>query len=136
MKVIDLLNKIANGEEVPTFRYEGNRYLYSKATAMFDDLDNDERCKSEIYLSELNDEIEIIEDTPKVQVEMTQQEYNEYLDRKLFTPKEDKKIEKLDDYIAFCDGTYETRWSGTEMYIVDKLNEIIDRLNGKDNDSE
>lgn len=123
MKVIDLLNKIANKEEVPErILYGGYTYWYDKLnkdyyTYICKDLEDEDISYlfDNCFASDiLNDEIEIIGDTPK----------------------EDKKIEKLDDYIAFCDGTYETRWSGTEMYIVDKLNEIIDRLNGKDNDSE
>lgn len=43
--------------------------------------------------------------------------------------KEDKKIEKLDDNIAYYSGTFETRWNDSEQYIVNKINEIIDKIN-------
>lgn len=72
---------------------------------------------------------------------MTQEEYMEYLDNKLDTPKEDKKIKKIDEREALDKiFTYE---KSSNLYflslyvqndIVNKLNEIIDKINGEDND--
>ena len=115
MKMIDLLNKIANGEEVPMFKYEGHRYEYSKVNEMFEDLDNDERCKSEIYFCELNDEVEIIEE------------------------QEDKKIKRLNQDNFQCVSNLEASGQSANYFeygleseirdIVDKINEIIDKVN-------
>ena len=102
MKVIDLLNKIANGEEVPNFKYEGHRYEYSKATKMFDDLDDDAIAKNVIYCCELNDEVEIIE--------------------------EDKKIEKLNEYDYDSANEIIIRRKINE--IIDKVNELDKRSMG------
>ena len=107
MKVIDLLNKIANGEDVPySVKYNERIYEYVEETKWY----LREDLKSELFIdkNKLNDEIEIIEDTPK----------------------EDKKIEKLDNNTVFYGGTFETRWNDKERILVSKLNEIIDRLNG------
>ena len=115
MKVIDLLNKIANGEELPDkIFFDGNDYKlveYGETTKLY-------QCLSEPYelidirTNCLNDEIEII--------------------------KEDKKIpEKLESYIS-CG------WNGTckdlkreDLYndlvnIGNKINEIIDYLEEKE----
>lgn len=67
MKIIDLLNKIVNGEEVPIFAYEGCRYKYDEELHMFIDLDNEGRCKNTIYFCELNDEVYIIEEDKKIE---------------------------------------------------------------------
>jgi hypothetical protein len=75
MKVINLLNKIANGEEVPKkIKYDGVEYTHIDNYCYADE--NSRLLSYEIYAEQhrLNDEIEIIEDTPK----------------------ENKKIEKLD----------------------------------------
>ena len=83
MKLIDLLNKLANGEEVPkeikwgthTFELWENSYINYEETKKIG------KCsvyKSlEDYLSfstmDLNDEVEIIEDTPKKIEKLTDQ---------------------------------------------------------------
>lgn len=58
MKIIDLLNKIANGEEVQQFEYYGGTYRKSK---------KDDRywCNDmwfEFDIDDLNDEVEILEE--------------------------------------------------------------------------
>ena len=111
MKVIDLLNKIANGEEVPflikyediilkydleaqDYRIYQNGYFFTK---LFERPD----CKF------LNDEVEIIE------------EHKE--------PKEHKIPEKLDEY-ADVSGDLAYGWSFAEKKLKDKINEILDYL--------
>lgn len=68
MKIIDLLNKIANGEEIPkTFEY--NNYIFNLGD------DNRYRDQEDDYLSDsirydfenLNEEIEIIEEDKKIE---------------------------------------------------------------------
>ena len=113
IKVIDLLNKIASGEELPkkiyqhcemfgnaTFELDRGVYWYKKIGGNIDFIEYQ-------TTDTLNDEVEIIEDTPK----------------------EDKKIEKLSDeltYIKLVDNTT------FRKNVVKKLNEIIDYLNNKE----
>lgn len=65
MKVIDLLNKIANGEEVPKrFMYDDKEfYLQSKDCWRCDDAIFEE-C---FILEDLNKEVEIIEEDKKIE---------------------------------------------------------------------
>ena len=103
MKVIDLLNKIANGEKVPKkIKYNNKIYEYTYEIDWY----LREDLKSELFIDKkyLNDEIEIIEDTSK----------------------EDKKIEKIDLPIPSL--------SPQLLFLSTKINEIIDRLNGEDNE--
>ena len=108
MKIIDLLNKIANGEEVPkSFMY--NDYIFN--------LGDDKRYRDneDDYLSDsirydfenLNEEIKIIED---------------------------KKIERFKDYIPIGLTSMGADFRKQDVFealmkIGDKINEIIDRLN-------
>lgn len=115
--VIELLNKIANGEDVPQeIRYNGDNYLrkYDKIENCYyyDGLYN--TLSNIIYLdsSDLNDEIEIIEDT-------------------------DNKIEKIDvryglkeEDVGFENETYLLAVVGEQ---ATKINEIIDYINNNDN---
>ena len=117
MKVIDLLNKIANGEEVPK-RIMYNNIIYTwdiVGYLHYEDKHYSERAFLEGYRTDmcLNDEVEIIEDTPK----------------------EDKKIEKMiklnnisnsSDITALCT----MQWENNKI-IEKKINEIIDKINGE-----
>ena len=104
MKVIDLLNKIANGEEVPkeikynaclfAFERQSQDYYCEEYGNLFEYLINEHRTGEF-----LNDEVELMED---------------------------KKIEKL---IFDKDCTCE--WNFGEVY--EKINEIIDYINGGTN---
>lgn len=129
MRVIDLLNRIANGEELPKkIKYEGDIW---ELNTLENTYDNGECCLFEDYIDKkyvitdvLNDEIEIIEDTPKIS--------KLYINNKLqydLSPKEDKKIEKINlkGYTS-CLGTDE-EWTTSEEIIIVKINEIIDKLN-------
>lgn len=112
IRIIDLLVKIANGEEVPKKikwhdsvwirDYENAFYYYEEGT---DNLFMDDIGSTVC----LNKEVEIIEDTPK----------------------EDKKIAKLkiyDDMINWCCNGKAI--NDIEKDIIDKMNEIIDKING------
>ena len=112
MKVIDLLNKIANGEEVPKKIKKTWVYEWS-----FDEVRDDfsyitkEGCRFDsdwLVLDMLDDEVEIIE--------------------------EDKKMEKLvigKDDVAWCEGNMKTDEEMVDIVleIKDKINKIIDKLN-------
>ena len=104
MKVIDLLNKIANGEEPKKIKYNGNVYEYEEYGYFSDDIGY---IFDKYYPSGkvLNDEVEIIE--------------------------EDKKIEKLNDNDLELE-TINTRcWEYNFSQVKDKINEIIEVLNEK-----
>lgn len=111
MKIIDLLNKIANKEDVPKkIKYNGCIYELHNRVRHFYNYKNNKGVyfEDEWFLTNiLNDEIEIIEDTPK----------------------EDKKIEKVNKGCIAGDNLRNIDW-----HILDKLDEIIDRLNGKNNE--
>ena len=115
MKVIDLLNKIANGEEVPEkikydtkeMKYDHNKqdYLgyYSNGNGewlfqyLFD------RCRNTEHF--INDEVEVIEEDKKIR-KITM--------RASMVGSVENKIENLDI---------------NQMAIEDKINEIIDKIN-------
>lgn len=109
MKVIELLNKIANGEEVPRkFTYKGYLWEYDVKNKMwfyyFGESKN-HRFDRLFYLNMiLNDEVEIIEE-----------------------PQEHKIPEKLDKFADISDNLA-CEWSFAEKKLKDKVNEIIDYL--------
>lgn len=111
MKVIDLLNKIANDEELP-LRIKVNGYEYRISNGQYY---SDEKymylVDSANSIYHLNDEVEIIE--------------------------EDKKIEKLESYISCgwhgtCEDLNREDLFNDLSKIGNKINEIIDKLNERD----
>ena len=112
MKVIDLLNKIANGEEVPKkIIYDGDIWEYDKLSndyEMFDESGDLYLFQEELYVTRaLNDEIEIIE--------------------------EDKKIEKIKSLnnVGDCPNLVEfgDKQQLNNHILKDKINEIIKEIN-------
>ena len=92
MRVIDLLNKIANGEDVPTFRYLDRTLRYNKEEKCFDDINDICYCRTGFGCNGLNDEVEIIE-KDKPFNKKVEEIYNRHID--YIYDKEDKKIEKI-----------------------------------------
>lgn len=103
IKIIDLLNKIANNEEVPKkikwleqiYEYSDNdKFYYQNGYSMYRDFYTEGNC--------LNEDVEIIE--------------------------EPKKIEKLDyKYVNTYGNVSQHRKS--EEPLIDKINELIDEIN-------
>ena len=125
MKIIDLLNKIANEEEVPnkiklknfeeiyTLREDCTGYKWYGEEKTNNDFGETIHENLEYILKQ---DIEIIEEPKKIEkIEMYQDEEGHY-----FLNKQDKKV-----YVN-CD----------EMdFMVDKFNELIDEINNlKEND--
>lgn len=123
MKIIDLLNKIANGEEVPNeFIYNGCLYEnYQNGCYRHYDTENklinnfvrqlcDDFCN-------LNDEVEILEEENKIP-------------EKLETYKEKNEI-FLESFCYKNLPIHKDSLSFNERVIVDKLNELIDYLKSK-----
>lgn len=103
MKVIDILNKIANGGAIPyRIKYNENVYYYDLNLEWY----IREDLKNELFIDRhhLRDNIEIIED-----------------------PQEHKIPEKLSEY-ADVSGDLACGWSFGEKKLKDKINEIIDYL--------
>lgn len=107
MKVIDLLNKIANGEEVPKkIKYDENLYFYCKPCNIYEIDGNDDLCGKDLYnmLDNLNDEVEIIEEEKEIEKIIIK----------------DMKIQ------AQSTGNYCYSISQPMKIIINKLNEVID----------
>ena len=108
MKIIDLLNKIARGEEPPEKIKYSEKRIYE-----YEGLSNNYYCKEfDDYLLDdcdlciLNDEVEIIE--------------------------EDKKIEKLNDYFRgekWFNEIGQQRLDDNFDKFAEKINELIDEVN-------
>jgi len=118
MKVIDLLNKIANGEELHFYVINNGfktEYFYEKGKPLR--YDDDEDVEWRISEDWLNCEVEIIE--------------------------EDKKIEKLEHWVdvkSWVEGNDLEKGleeqSEFNKNIYYKINEIIDKLNEIERDKE
>lgn len=114
MKVIDLLNKIAKGEEVPKKIIIGE-YKYEYCERL-DEMFNYKNIDTNDYLTEdwfieniLNDEVEIIEEDKDIEELMIEQDGSTYYIR--------------NEYGTKC---YLTKHS---YLIADKVNELIREIN-------
>lgn len=102
MKVIDLLNKIANDEEVPKkIIYDGNLYYLQREKCYRSD-DTNDIFESQFIFEDLNNEIEIIEEPQEHKIEKLDQTLN--------------RVDIEEDYYRYI---MENRF---------KINEIIDYL--------
>ena len=92
MKIIDLLNKIANGEEVPKKIFYANQYWINKYPNDYEGLGYGGCLLNNTCLDNLNDEVEILKEEKKIpekikdkycsqisKVELAQK-YNEIID--------------------------------------------------------
>ena len=100
MRVIDLLNKIANGEMPKKIKYKNDIYMEYDHLYLKTDKT---RFLTHFSISNLNDYVEIIE--------------------------EDKKIEKLVAYALDKNGDLKINWALSDCILKDKINEIIDEIN-------
>ena len=113
MKVIELLNKIANGEEVPKrIKTKNDIWIYDGIDYRASD---DRGYMFEVYTGinkdDLNEEVEIIEEDNKIEKIPYQFNLN-YIDSKLDTYTKEE-------------------FNKTMNYIYDKINEIIDKVNNE-----
>ena len=111
LRVIDVLNKIANGEEVPKeIKYNNMAYYWCNQCKIYERLEDSSK---DLYndLDNLNDEVEIIE--------------------------EDKKIEPIewnidDDNCQIYFNGAMNYVSRAELELALKINEIIEELNRRE----
>ena len=108
MKVIDLLNKIANGEEVPKkIKYEGDTYILCDNYCYFCEETN-LILSDNLYAehSKLNEEVEIIEENKGIEKlefldnstdneDILRMKINEIID---FLNKKNKEIEEIPQF--------------------------------------
>lgn len=110
MKVIDLLNKIANGEEIPKqIMIKNEKYFFAEEKEI-EGIDSIYRYKSPKGINWVDHEDIKLDDE---------------------VIEENKKIEKLDKY-EICE---QTRTQDIAKILLDfgvKINEIIDKLNTKE----
>lgn len=116
LRIIDLINKIANNEELPKkIKYDDVIWDYDYTIG---DYINEDKFKTLIEslfggnntCNFINDEVEIIEEDKKIEkIEMYQNEKGHY-----FLNKQDKKV-----YVN----------SAEIDFMVEKINEIIDEIN-------
>ena len=109
MKIIDLLNKIANGEIPKTIVYDERYFTYDDKRQNYFAYDDSEIDWKYTVMEYINDEIEIIEDTPK----------------------EEKKIPKKLDYQYRNLYGRLSQHKQSEIDIIDTLNQVIDYLKSK-----
>ena len=119
MKVIDLLNKIANGEieDKRTFIIDFKNGL--QRSIYYDKDENNCMC----CLKNVSDDYSIYDDI-SFDTEIATK------DTKIATIEEKKIPEKLDK-IAYVDGEIAYSWSKSEAVLKDKINEITDYLKSK-----
>lgn len=115
MKIIDLLNKIANGEEVPKKIAIQNEVLIYNEDEILNLQDcyymvDDEDATWKIWAYELNDEVEILEEEKKIPEKLI----------KL------NNVSNSSDLIALS----QMQWENNKL-IENKINEIIDYLKSK-----
>ena len=112
IKVIDLLNKIANGKKLPEkFMYKGHLYYRQKTKGICYRCDELNEIFEECFVFEdLNDTIKIIEE-----------------------PKKIEKITVREKTLGFPNGEWTAR--NMDKAFAIKINELIDEINNlKEND--
>ena len=116
MKIIDLLNKIANGEEVPKkIKYDGIEYEEEPCYMLYEVTGE---CSESQLKNLLNDQVEIIEEDKKPKkIEI---EYSPDIEEKIFYEDGDKPNHCI------------LRDAGTEL-LINKINELIDKVNSLEN---
>jgi len=128
MKVIDLLNKIANGEEVPRkIKYHGYEWEYS-----FTENNYIRKCEIVVYrltlsLDELNDEVEIIDEAEIIKENKIPEPIHWHEENGVGNT-DDAFYVDVNDKSQYVDSEYDS-W---EMTVILKINEIIDYLESKE----
>ena len=111
MKIINLLNKIANGEDVPEKIFYANQHWINKYPNDYEGIGYGGCLLNNVCLNNLNDEVEIIE--------------------------EDKEIEKIKSLHnvgnSTCISEFTDKQHLNNHLLKDKINELIDKVNNLQN---
>jgi hypothetical protein len=121
MKVIDLAIGFSKGIIPPKIKYKGVVYEYSetlKEYIKYESCENFNLCYKtlQINVEQFNDEIEIIEDTPKEDKKIEKLDLSDWWE---ITSSEDCKPEMLSKI-----------FNKNAITFSSKINEIIDKVNG------
>lgn len=112
IKVIELLNKIANGEEVPKkIKYDG--VYYTESNYVYTSSEDDLLLPKIEYVYQLNEEVKIIEEEKKIPEKIKSNGKEFYCDNI------DSWIDK-EKTSAYCE------------YLMNKYNDLIDYLKSKE----
>ena len=112
MKVIDLLNKIANGEEVPKkIHYNCVPLYWCEPCKIYETMRDGELCGKDLYtlLDNLNDEVEIIGEEKKIPEKII--------------PTSLKGIDNLDEKIEIA--------HIDTISVIETVNQVLDYLKSK-----
>ena len=116
IRIIDLLNKIANGEEVPKkIKYKDFEYTYAKEIGWYRRID-DIGSYEEWFISKnrLNDTVEIIEEQQDIDIQ---------------------NIEELPNWITRRDGEV-TQQEGKRLDMAEKINQLVQAVKQLDNNKQ
>ena len=113
MKIIDLLNKIANGEEVPEIiLFNSYKYRFDKIDKVYRNINGNSTLGAVVELDiYLNDNVKIIKEEKKI-------------------PEKLSDILRVDDLIPPVDENMYKIWQQT-IKNQNKINEILDYLKSK-----
>ena len=106
IKLIELLNKIVNGEDLPK-RIKIQEYVFELSKDYEHYYYNEDVEITHLInhnFSNLNDEVEILEDNTE-------------------------EIEELDEEWTYIEGQVEKTWSKSELELVNKINELVKAVN-------
>jgi len=116
MRIIDLLNKIANGEEVPKkFIWDDNEY-YLHFNKCYRCGETSRIFEEDFILENLNDEIEIIEEEKKIPEKLPYYDYSKIM-------SSNDKLKTIELMLEKHEKRLNDNW--------EKINEIIDYLKSK-----
>ena len=115
MKIIDLLNKIANGEEVPKkIHFKYSTYQFDEIDKVYRNINGNQQLEQDYMISnKLNDEIEILEEEKEIPEKL---KWNEKSQHNVVKDNTKKTLEHL--------------LSRSEQ-LKKSINEIIDYLKSK-----
>lgn len=79
MKIIDILNKRANGEKVPNFKYDNMTFIFDEKHGYIDDDEGDSLLRSICTdFSNINAEVKIIEEEKKIPEKISEDVFEKY----------------------------------------------------------
>lgn len=100
IKVIDLLNMISKGEEVPKkIEYEGEIYEFNKNIHGYWGGKNNDCFRAMVNWRCLNNEVEILEEEKKIPGKLNE-DFNQHCNEYLYKKVEDK-VNEIIDYLDY-----------------------------------
>lgn len=116
MKIIDIYNKIANGEKVPCFKINGEKYGLGEDGYLREFFGND--VKWYIYEHWLNEEVEVLEEVEDKEYE----DIEEFKEHKLINTRDILELEMIINKIN-ADYNYKINTLiRNQKYILEQLN--------------